>query len=58
MPEQNPLTRIEQVALDLGRLADEMGGYIGPEARTVLLYWRRELLDAVAHLVLASRIAA
>ena len=52
MPEQNPITRIEQVALDLGRLAEEVGDYLGPEARTALQYWRGELLhalDAIRH---------
>lgn len=47
MPPQNPLTRIEQVARDLGRLAEEIGGYAGPDARTVLLNWQRELLAAL-----------
>ena len=30
VPGQNPVTRIEQVALDLSRLADEVGDYLGP----------------------------
>ena len=47
VPEQNPITRIEQVALDLGRLAEEVGDYLGPEARTALRYWRGELLHAL-----------
>jgi hypothetical protein len=42
MPPQNPLTRIEQVAIDLGRLADEIGDYAG--ARRTFLYLRSELL--------------
>jgi hypothetical protein len=45
MPVQNPLTRIEQVALDLGRLADEIGDYAG--ARRTFLYLRSELLAAL-----------
>jgi hypothetical protein len=45
MPVQNPLTRIEQVALDLERLADEIGDYVGAE-RT-FLYLRSELLSAL-----------
>ena len=52
VPEQNPITRIEQVALDLGRLAEDVGDYLGPEARTALQYWRGELLhalDAIRH---------
>jgi hypothetical protein len=48
VPPQNPLTRIEQVALDLGRLAEEIEGYAGPDARRVLLHWRNELMTAVA----------
>jgi hypothetical protein len=47
VPEQNPITRIEQVALDLGRLAEEASDYLGPEARRALLYWRAELLEAL-----------
>jgi len=47
LPEQNPITRIEQVALDLRRLADEASDYLGPEARRALLYWRAELLGAL-----------
>ena len=47
MPAHNPLTRIEQVALDLGRLAAEIEDYAGPDARTVLLHWRNELLEAL-----------
>lgn len=47
MPQQNPITRIEQVALDLGRLAGEIETYAGPDARKALLYWRSELLAAL-----------
>jgi hypothetical protein len=47
VPAQNPLTRIEQVAQDLGRLASEIEDYAGPAARTALLHWRSELLAAV-----------
>jgi hypothetical protein len=47
MPPQNPLTRIEQVAGDLERLAGELGEYAGEDARRTLLYWRGELLEAV-----------
>ncbi len=47
MPRQNPLTRIQQVALDLARLADEIGEYLGPEARRALLYWHSELLASI-----------
>jgi hypothetical protein len=47
VPAQNPLTRIEQVAHDLGRLAAEIEDYAGPDARKALLHWRNELLAAV-----------
>jgi hypothetical protein len=47
MPPQNPLTRIEQVASDLERLADELGEYAGVDARTTLMCWQAELLEAV-----------
>ena len=47
MPQQNPLTRIEQVALDLGLLAEEIEDYLGPEAKKALLYWHSELLAAI-----------
>jgi|GEM_PF-5144504 len=49
MPPQNPITRIEAVARDLGRLAEELADYAGPDARTALLYWQSELLAAVDH---------
>jgi hypothetical protein len=50
VPPQNPITRIEQVALDLGRLASEIEDYAGPDARRALLRWQGELraaLDAI-----------
>jgi hypothetical protein len=47
VPQQNPLTRIEQVALDLAQLADEIGEYLGPDARKALLHWHSELLAAI-----------
>jgi hypothetical protein len=47
MPPQNPLMRIEQVASDLGRLADELGECAGADAPRTLLYWKGELLEAV-----------
>jgi hypothetical protein len=47
VPQQNPLTRIEQVALDLGRLAEEIEDYLGPKAKKALLYWHSELLAAI-----------
>jgi hypothetical protein len=50
MPTQNPLTRIERVARDLGRLAHELGDYAGPDARRTLLYWQSELRGALDQL--------
>jgi hypothetical protein len=47
MPQQNPLTRIEQVALDLARLAEAVDDYLGPDARKALLHWHSELLAAI-----------
>ena len=52
MPVQNPLTRIEQVALDLGSLADEIGDYAG--ARRTFLYLRSELLASLNDIQRAS----
>jgi hypothetical protein len=54
MPAQNPITRVEQVALDLGRLAEELGDYAGPNARRTLIHWRAELLAAIRDLQAAS----
>ena len=39
--------RIEAVARDLARLADELESYAGPAARKTLLHWRSELLAAL-----------
>ncbi|HTC73722.1 MAG TPA: hypothetical protein VK655_12605 [Solirubrobacteraceae bacterium] len=53
MPPQNPITRIEQVARDLGQLADQIEGYAGPDARRALLHWQDELrvaVDEIQHL--------
>jgi hypothetical protein len=50
MPPQNPITRIEHVARDLGRLAEELGDYGGPEARRTLFYWQAELRAALDEL--------
>lgn len=47
VPQQNPITRIRQVALDLGRLAGEIEDYAGADARSALLHWRSELLAAI-----------
>jgi hypothetical protein len=51
MPQQNPITRIEHVARDLGRLAEQIGDYAGPQAERTLLYWSAELIDALDELV-------
>ena len=48
MPPQNPITRIESVARQLGQLATELGDSAGPDARTVLMRWQRELIEALA----------
>jgi hypothetical protein len=47
VPQQNPITRIEHVARDLGRLASEIEDYAGTDASAALLYWRGELLEAL-----------
>jgi hypothetical protein len=44
---QNPITRIEQVARDLGELAEQVEEHLGPEAKRALLYWRSELHAAI-----------
>ncbi|HSZ04300.1 MAG TPA: hypothetical protein VK778_03755 [Solirubrobacteraceae bacterium] len=46
-PTQNPITRIEQVAVDLGRLAADIEDYAGPDAKRTLPHRRSELLTAV-----------
>jgi hypothetical protein len=51
VPHQSPITRIEQVARDLGRLAEQIGDYNGPQAERTLLYWRAQLLEALDELV-------
>lgn len=49
MPPQNPLTRLEQVAVDIGRFADALEATTDLDPRA-LRYWRAELLDIVAAL--------
>jgi hypothetical protein len=46
VPPQNALTRIEQVARDLGQLAEELGASLGPEAQRALRHWQQELRSA------------
>jgi hypothetical protein len=49
MPVQNPVTRLEQVALGLEQLAEELTELLGqPPAN--LLWWRQEILDVAATL--------
>jgi hypothetical protein len=50
VPPQNPITRIEQVARDLGRLAEEIETYAGGDARRTLLYWSHQLRSALDEL--------
>ena len=50
MPPQNPITRVEHVARDLGRLAEQFGDYAGPEAPRTLFYWQAELRAALDEL--------
>jgi hypothetical protein len=47
VPPQDPLTRIAQVARDLGLLAGEIEDYAGPDARRALLRWQSELRAAL-----------
>jgi hypothetical protein len=47
MPPQNPLTRLTQVAQDVGRFADELEAATDVDAN-VLRYWRAELLEISA----------
>ena len=49
MPPQNPLTRIQQVAVDIGRFADELEATADLDAK-VLRYWQAELLEVAATL--------
>ncbi len=47
MPAQNPLTRLEQVARELGELADQLHDYLGPDADLALKKWQGEIRTAV-----------
>jgi hypothetical protein len=49
MPPQNPLTRLEQVALGLEQLATELTDLTGEPPKN-LLWWREEILDVVREL--------
>jgi hypothetical protein len=50
VPPPNPVTRIEQVARDLEKLAEELEEYAGPDARRALLYWSTELREVAQEL--------
>jgi len=49
MPPQNPLTRLEQVALGLEQLATELTDLTGEPPKN-LVWWREEILDVVREL--------
>jgi hypothetical protein len=49
MPPQNPLTRLEQLALDVGRFADALEAATDYDD-TLLRYWQAELRDIAAEL--------
>ncbi len=49
MPEQNPVTRLYDVAAGLGQLADALEQETGRPAPN-LLYWRREIIDVAEKL--------
>jgi hypothetical protein len=44
VPPQNVITRLEEVALGLGRLAEELENVYSEKPKN-LLWWRQELLD-------------
>lgn len=46
MPPQNVVTRLESVAVGLGRMADELEKIYG-EPTPNLLYWRNEIIEVV-----------
>jgi hypothetical protein len=49
MPRQNVITRLDAVAVGLGRLADELKEIYG-EPTPNLLYWRKEIIEVVEEL--------
>ncbi|MGO9489020.1 MAG: hypothetical protein ACLQBB_08365 [Solirubrobacteraceae bacterium] len=51
------MTRIEQVARDLGVLAGEIADYAGPDARRALLHWQSELRAALDDIQRLARVA-
>jgi hypothetical protein len=53
MPQQNPVTRLEAVAVGLGLLADELQEIYG-EPTPNLLHWRNEILEVIDELTMPS----
>jgi hypothetical protein len=49
MPPQNVVTRLESVAVGLGRMAEELEKIYG-EPTPNLLYWRNEIVEVVEKL--------
>jgi len=49
VPPQNPLTRLEQLAVDVGRFADALEATAELDAK-VLRYWQAELRSIAAEL--------
>ncbi len=49
MPPQNPLTRLQQVAADVGRFADALEANTDLDPR-LLRHWQAELYDIAATL--------
>ena len=49
MPPQNVVTRLESVAVGLGRMAEELEEIYG-EPTPNLLYWRNEIVEVVEKL--------
>jgi hypothetical protein len=49
MPEQDPITRLRQVEVGLGRLSDELAELLDTKPLN-LLYWQQELRDAISAL--------
>ena len=54
VPPQNPVTRLEQVAADLGRFADALEETADLDAR-VMRHWQAELLEIAAALMAGAR---
>ncbi len=54
MPAQNPLTKLEQVAKELGELANELDDYLGPSAELALRKWQTEIRTAIDEIQLQA----